>query len=362
MEITRSNYEIYIIDYYDGALNEVQTAELMLFLANNPDLEEEFIALGEMHDEPVPEIEFPDKENLKKTFSDYGGIDLSNFDEFCIAYYEGDLNSEEKDQLTQFIGSDSELQKTFEDYGKVYLEADPNIIFPNKKSLKQQPEVKIISLRNFAYAASVAAAIVFSIILLRDTTDDSYVPEMVNNNVIDSSSINKKVNISVVIAKANIDNTVDDKQKEKAIKSSTNTIEQIDIKDINVIQPNVRLTTDKVAIREELIPIQPRKAKIYTKENNSTELQYAFRHSLPVEKVDQPKSNDIYLADNETNNRQSGPNVRDLSFWTLAETGIKGYNLLTESDISFTRVTNANGQDVGIRIKGDRFSYAKRIE
>ena len=46
MQIDRSNYEIWLIDWLDGNLNDIQAEELQLFLAENPDLKEEFDELA----------------------------------------------------------------------------------------------------------------------------------------------------------------------------------------------------------------------------------------------------------------------------------------------------------------------------
>ena len=41
MQIDRSNYEIWFIDWLDGNLNSLQVEQLKLFLDQNPDLREE---------------------------------------------------------------------------------------------------------------------------------------------------------------------------------------------------------------------------------------------------------------------------------------------------------------------------------
>ena len=40
--ITRDNYELFIVEYIDGCLNEQQIAELRAFLLKNPDIKAEF--------------------------------------------------------------------------------------------------------------------------------------------------------------------------------------------------------------------------------------------------------------------------------------------------------------------------------
>ena len=42
MEININNYEVYVIDFIDGMLNEIDTANLLIFLDQNPVLKEEF--------------------------------------------------------------------------------------------------------------------------------------------------------------------------------------------------------------------------------------------------------------------------------------------------------------------------------
>ena len=42
MEININNYEVYVIDFIDGMLNEIDTANLLIFLDQNPALKEEF--------------------------------------------------------------------------------------------------------------------------------------------------------------------------------------------------------------------------------------------------------------------------------------------------------------------------------
>ena len=41
MKIDRSNYEIWLIDWLDGNLSDLQAEKLLLFLDENPDLKED---------------------------------------------------------------------------------------------------------------------------------------------------------------------------------------------------------------------------------------------------------------------------------------------------------------------------------
>ena len=47
--ITRDNYEIYFIDYFDGNLSDADISCLFDFLDNNEDLRQEFLSFEEMN-------------------------------------------------------------------------------------------------------------------------------------------------------------------------------------------------------------------------------------------------------------------------------------------------------------------------
>ena len=93
MAIDRHNYEVYLIDYLDGNLPPDQVELLMVFLKNNPDIQEEFEGIKDAvlvnNDE-----QFPNKPLLKKNKSSIAGIE-TELDYLCIASIEGDITTEE---------------------------------------------------------------------------------------------------------------------------------------------------------------------------------------------------------------------------------------------------------------------------
>jgi len=154
MKIDRNNYEVFIIDFFDGKLDAEATSALMLFLDENPDLKEEF----ELFKQPLPkpkQIVFEKKETLKKqAVKAVAEINEDSYENYFIGFYEGDLNQEEKADLEIFLGLNEFLQKEFELFGKLKLQADTSIFFPAKETLKKKPERRIIY-----YAVSVAAIV-----------------------------------------------------------------------------------------------------------------------------------------------------------------------------------------------------------
>jgi hypothetical protein len=137
MEINRENYEIYILDYYDGAISKEAKLQLFAFLDANPELKAEFDNFENINISDLsPTITFDFKESLKKentsTF-----ITESNCTEFFIADAEGDLLPTQKKQLDVFLSQNTHLFNDFQIFKKLKLTPDQNIVYQEKAKLKR---------------------------------------------------------------------------------------------------------------------------------------------------------------------------------------------------------------------------------
>jgi hypothetical protein len=76
MKPDRTNYEIWLVDYLDGILNDEQAGQLLSFLDDNPDIKEEFDGLSAI---PLPfsEVSFGNKNSLKRSAADHRLISFS---------------------------------------------------------------------------------------------------------------------------------------------------------------------------------------------------------------------------------------------------------------------------------------------
>lgn len=161
MEINRNNYELYMIDYLDAKLSAVQQGKLMLFLAENPDLQAEFDLLqNTLITDEVHPIPFEFKQELKK--QEY--IQVSQYDELLVAKLEGDLSKDELTKLDADIRIYPELQLSYEYYQKTKLLADDNIVFLYKSSLRKQTQVFAL-FSNVRMITSIAAAFIIVLAL-----------------------------------------------------------------------------------------------------------------------------------------------------------------------------------------------------
>jgi hypothetical protein len=162
MEINRSNYEIWFIDWRDGNLNNLQVEQLTLFLVENPDLKEEFDELDSLSLNPS-EKPFPFKEQLKRSTAD---ISDSQFEYLCVAYLENDLSADQCTELKESIENDPIKKNTFTLIQKTRL-APVEVSFKHKKKLiKLSPVQRIIRMSVIGLSAAAAIALLITNYLL----------------------------------------------------------------------------------------------------------------------------------------------------------------------------------------------------
>jgi hypothetical protein len=154
--INSTNYEAYYLDFLEGNLSEDMTAQLMAFLAQNPDLvvDEEMIYLLDFQDN---KIVFPDVKSLKVPDLERE-INTQSVENFMIAAVENELETKKQAELTAFIQQNPQLERDFELFRQSKLKADVRIVFPAKNKIKRG---KLIPM--FGPFASIAAGLVLYI-------------------------------------------------------------------------------------------------------------------------------------------------------------------------------------------------------
>lgn len=159
MSITRNNYEVWFIDYYDGNLSQKEVEELLLFLDKHTDLKTEFDQFSNVELENV-EVSFNDKQILKK-----GNNDIREFSNSkLIALMEGDLDEKQSQSLEINIENDSNLNKEYQLYQLTKLQPDLTSKFEGKKSLKQPLPLIPSDLNTTKWVIRIAA--IFLILLV----------------------------------------------------------------------------------------------------------------------------------------------------------------------------------------------------
>ena len=158
MKINKKNYELYFTDYLDNKLNVNEIAELMIFLTNNPNLENELTE--------IKNIKLSNKNNIifnKKSllYKDTDTEEITDFENKCIAFIENDLSENEKNTLLNNINLDTDKQKTFEIFNNIKLTANKSIKFDNKELLRHNLKVSYKRKLFISYLSSAAAVLLF---------------------------------------------------------------------------------------------------------------------------------------------------------------------------------------------------------
>ncbi|MFY8109163.1 MAG: hypothetical protein ACOVO9_09225 [Bacteroidia bacterium] len=154
MQITKDNYELFIIDYLDGKLDSKGKQDLVAFVEANPSIKEEFELLKDAADlEMDSTIQIPDFSGLKKQTI----LSENHFsDELMIARLEGDLNQNQELEFDAVLAKNEIKQKEFSLYKSTKSIPDLSIVFPNKKALKKGGLIiQFKSIQKYAAAAAV---------------------------------------------------------------------------------------------------------------------------------------------------------------------------------------------------------------
>jgi hypothetical protein len=162
------NYEAFYLDYLEGNLGEEDTALLLAFLEEHPELieeDEDFVLLDPAADTPV----FDDKDSLKMV-SDDEAIALSNVEHFLIAESEGQLTEPKQEELNAFVAEHPHLEKERKYLAAMFLKADTSIVYGNKTGLKRKGGIVI-----WPYVAMAAASVLIAFLLFTNNVSDTEV-------------------------------------------------------------------------------------------------------------------------------------------------------------------------------------------
>lgn len=146
-KINRNNYEVFLIDYMDDNLSDSDKNMVLDFLSKNPDIKEEFESIQDF-ELPQLNASFNQKEDLFKSEKNKK-INMSNYEDFFIAFVNNELDSETKKELAAFIKANPELEDDFELFKKTKVKADTSIKFDEKAAFFAIDEETQIDENNF---------------------------------------------------------------------------------------------------------------------------------------------------------------------------------------------------------------------
>jgi hypothetical protein len=342
MQIDRSNYEIWLIDWLDGNLSDHQIDQLKSFLNENPGLKEEFDELNTISLKPSDKS-FPDKNNLKKSSADLPG---SQFDYLCVTCLEKDLSDLQRSELNEIIDRDPEKKKSFELIQKMHL-SPGNISYKHKsKLLKRTAAQKIVRLTviGLSAAAAIALLIMTYIIIPRSTSDINI--HSAQNKVIDTNSPKNDKESAPEKLQINKPIILSQKQSDKLFAVNQTVVPVINEKESYISQQNDTLVRDMLNSADmvnKIFVTADIDFKVMHVSGNLIASKSAFK--APVYEDGRSKLS-RFIAKNfrEKILKENTSKDSPLKAYEIAEAGVTGLNKLLGWEMALDERNDENGE------------------
>jgi hypothetical protein len=328
MKPDRTNYQIWLTDYFDGNLSAMQEAILFAFLEENPDLKEEMNDLLTLRLEPG-QIIFAGRDDLKKNPSE---LTDEQFGMLCIAVVEGDISDEAHGELNQVVSSDPERARSLELFMKTRLSA-PDVKFKHKNSLKKQTAANRI-LKYALIPLSAAAAVILFIYILRAPVQQ--IPAGNISRITDTPSVGSEVIKSITRSSNIAVVTVSPKVKENPVQITTPPTG-------NKLIPD----TAEPAITRAEVPLPAEADAEIPVELPEYRLASLTVADVPGDQADEPEPGPFAFVSkffrekiSKNDKEEKGP----LKAYEIADAGISGLNKLFGWDMSLDKKRNDKGE------------------
>ncbi|KAF0197582.1 MAG: hypothetical protein FD166_1885 [Bacteroidetes bacterium] len=373
MKIDRTNYEEFIIGYLDKTLDPVKTAELLLFLEQNPDLKEEASELASISLKPDSGVVYNFKDALIQP-ADVDAIHLntSNYNHYFIAALEGDLSASGHKAIENFISRNPVLKKEYELFKLTRLKADPAIRYPEPRLLKKPVAGGFMRIIYFS-AAAAAILILISFYLRPESQQIINVAENIKGK--EKPAAQATVRDSVQVKTTSV------RPSQKINVNSGNPAPKTGIK--ATVKAGIVPPENKKREQGEISPVPSRHFINHTPEpfNGGSrnfysslfdEIRKSQEAMLAGLEPEVATTNSLPLARTKTVKRinsliRSGAQIvslvpESINGWMLADLGIEGINMLTDNDIKLQRVAKPDGhtEKVIITEEGSGYSFSRK--
>lgn len=359
MKIDRQNYELYAIDFLDGKMTPAETAAFMAFLTENPDIAQEIELLRDIDTEIAPKQTSQDFSFLMKNINQTR-VTPESFEEFCVAYHEGDLDQKSQSELIEFIAEDSIRRQKFEGYGKLKISPDTSIVFSEKNLLKQR-SIKLVNARRIALITSFAAAASLALVFFLKAP--SLDPVDVN---LAQTNTNEKAKTEITkTTESNINTETTDVQTVQVIPGSDtteNTSPEIETSVLSSEGQNKILAAINDSVEGEPIRISLIDPKPLENDLGLETDKYAFLREAPVQPRDDDQKQPASIE--EIKDRTTGffALASGLTVDDLINSGVKGLNKMVEGNLSYQSERDEKGKMKEFALSADAFQYKRKIK
>ncbi len=335
LTIDKKNYEHYFIAYAEGDLNSEEMKQVEDFVADNYELEKEFTLYQNIVLKIDDNEQSIEKVNLRRiVLANNNSITENEFNNLCIAYYEGDLSPQDVEIINKTIEYSELAASIFNSFANIKIAPNLHIVYPNKSALKKKG---IIVFANFArIGTSVAAAIAFVLLYYFSIKTDIVEPDY---NVIYPSRItisNKAVNVNNMYS-SNVDTIITTtiakkdnyKNKISSIKRKKLALQNIRSISNNILlssKPDIEMSLIRVAMQTQFVNEIDSGYYLVVADNSNNiiekNLPASFKNTLR-------KLKRMFIKEKEEIKAEP-PRT---TIMNVAKFAIAGYNKLTENNI-----------------------------
>ncbi|MBN2350882.1 MAG: hypothetical protein JXJ22_18740 [Bacteroidales bacterium] len=345
--ITRENYEIFLIDYIDGKLDTVKAAELLVFLSENPDIEDDFNNLERINITPAEPGCF-NTSFLKKDLNDVKEITSKNYEEFIIAKFENDLNPDDIKRIDEFISNNPKYEQDVISFKKVFLSPDSTIQYKDKHKLKKSIPVFRVYSKYIYLAASVAAAVLLLFTVLKPFEHQSAPIQATIFSDTEPDSENKQEKVQTKIT---IPDNPDHFTEIQSIKKDIPKVPTLQEKDITLTRQIISEREEIpqfLAIKTELIPVN-------SADNNEIISMLTQPKTIGQKPIIENRNNPLSKINTFLNDKNI-LTIEKVDFWSAINLGLKGFNNLTEAGVELKKETDNNGMVTAYALESENFS------
>ena len=342
MEIDRSNYEIWLIDWLDGNLNEIQIEQLQLFLCKNPDLKDEFDELATFRLHPSVKS-FPGKVHMIKSISD---LTTSQVEYLSVAYLENDLTPEQQAELKESIATIPEKMLSFELIQKSKL-IPPVIPYKHKSRLFRRT-IAQKAIRISLIGLSAAAIILLAVVTYFSkpkTTQVKFEKTALN---ITADSVLRRPEVKIAVGEIKSEKRIIPSKKQGKILTA---LSKMDITAIAETGTNKTENNDSLKRSAENLSIMlykiPVSDVIVLNGEPIRNTLIASSSIIPVPEYDDGRSRFgkfIAKTFREKILKEKSPKDSPLKVYEIAEAGVTGLNKLLGWEMALDERKDANGE------------------
>ncbi|MBN2175878.1 MAG: hypothetical protein JW731_17240 [Bacteroidales bacterium] len=346
MKINRENYEAYFLDYLEKNLPPELVAELMVFLEQNPDLKSELESFDNIRLEPEEAVRFEGKKVLlKKYLKRTENISVENYEEMMVARLEGDLSSEQNEELNEFLAKNPAVKLEYNLLKHTFL-IPLEIQFQDKESLKKKG-IWVSYRKPIIFTLSAAASILLFLGLF-------FTFNRTDQNRIASGSYRFEIQ---KMNRHGFDGFANEISYRKA-KTESSTANQFAIALLETGKEEMkRVEAPEMLVAKNIKSLENTQeiSGFYISTKSLTNEAIAFA----TEPVEQEGS---FFGRFISGFAGKILPERDQGKKSFLEVTVEGYNFLADRDVEVEKEMDKNGKVIAYNLKGDNINYSHKVK